>query len=1264
MARQVLTNAQMQAIINAGQPVIYKGQILKTIAELPSDGQILLDYPEYAYNRIEGNAKAIIGYQIVGTPTDGQVLTYDGTNKYFTFGAGGGGGGGTPGGSDGQVQYKNGSSFAGSSGITLTSTQATLVSPLIAKLGNLTSNGFVKTSGGDGTLSIDTSNYITGLTVAGTSIASGNNGRVLYNNSGTLGEYQVTGTGNVVLSASPTISGTLAASNATLAGTLVQTSNSATAFESGPNGSTNPVFRLVNNVASQATGLSITGNAAGSGVTLAALSIGTNEPIILQPKGIGAGFVRITDGTDRIEIYPQASGVAEYGTSTNRPLGFFVNNAGDTFRINSTLLSISSSSSLGWTSSGSASNTHDTSLRRHAAGVIRVGDSTTGAGSLLLGTSAGSIGSSGAGVIAAALSTAPANATDTSQAYSIDFNGSAGDARWHFLSEAGNPIGLGNNSIGMQSPIAANGASQAGRAFTVFSSGATASLDTAGAAAGGDLNLLAGPAARLTSGNANGGNIVLTTGAGIGTGTTGQVFITNVGTSASPSLSIGNVAVGINVPSGFGSLQFVQSSSAVAGVSIGFFTVNSGAVIGFSNSSTNPNGTIDWRLYRSGAGIARIGGSTTSDAGGLLIGASTDTGSVNTLTLGRSGIGTTSTDGIILVNNTAATVGAQQYSPRLRLTGQGWKTNATAASQTVDWVIENQPVQGAANPTTLLNIGSVINATQGTGISIAGNSVGSGAVITTTSSNSAENLWLLAKGSGGTVIVGNTTGGAQLLQFGGTSGSSIYSSTPTGDINFRSANNMFQFQGANGSSFPSSSSYVELSGAVRFYGPAAATLRIGGNGSATTAGNLILGTSAGAIGTSGAGVLAFTLSTEPSSSPTDTTQLYSKDFSAGDHRLYLRNEAASSGSPVATLGDVQTFTGKITFSPSASVAGINVGSVSGDPSTPTNGDLWYDSTGQLLRARINGATVSLGAGGGGSAANPTASVGLTAVNGSASTFMRSDAAPPLDQAITPTWTGAHIWNGITGTFRRDNIGTTSTDGLIIENSTTTTGSGLNQWSPRLRFRGTGWKTAATAGSQTVDYALEVQTSDEVASPNSEFVIRYSVNGGAYTNLFRLSRTSTITLSSGAVITGTSFQTEAGGAGFRVNNRARLISPATGVWQLYGDQASTSATLSSVATSPTQITADQNNYAPGVAWFIRLTSDASRNITGIVAGQDGQVIELWNVGSNNIVLQNENASSTAGNRFLTNTGADLTIVPNNCAKLRYDLTTARWRAYLA
>lgn len=42
-------------------------------------------------------------------------------------------------------------------------------------------------------------------------------------------------------------------------------------------------------------------------------------------------------------------------------------------------------------------------------------------------------------------------------------------------------------------------------------------------------------------------------------------------------------------------------------------------------------------------------------------------------------------------------------------------------------------------------------------------------------------------------------------------------------------------------------------------------------------------------------------------------------------------------------------------------------------------------------------------------ANPSSKVGLTAVNGMASTAMASDSAPPIDQAISPTWTGTHTF---------------------------------------------------------------------------------------------------------------------------------------------------------------------------------------------------------------------------------------------------------------
>lgn len=46
-------------------------------------------------------------------------------------------------------------------------------------------------------------------------------------------------------------------------------------------------------------------------------------------------------------------------------------------------------------------------------------------------------------------------------------------------------------------------------------------------------------------------------------------------------------------------------------------------------------------------------------------------------------------------------------------------------------------------------------------------------------------------------------------------------------------------------------------------------------------------------------------------------------------------------------------------------------------------------------------------------ANPSVTVGLAAKNGTAATFMRSDAAPALDQAIQPTWTEPHTFDKTT-----------------------------------------------------------------------------------------------------------------------------------------------------------------------------------------------------------------------------------------------------------
>lgn len=50
------------------------------------------------------------------------------------------------------------------------------------------------------------------------------------------------------------------------------------------------------------------------------------------------------------------------------------------------------------------------------------------------------------------------------------------------------------------------------------------------------------------------------------------------------------------------------------------------------------------------------------------------------------------------------------------------------------------------------------------------------------------------------------------------------------------------------------------------------------------------------------------------------------------------------------------------FNPGANAAGLNVGALAGNPSALVNGDLWYDSTANQMKARANGATLVIGAG--------------------------------------------------------------------------------------------------------------------------------------------------------------------------------------------------------------------------------------------------------------------------------------------------------------
>src|ERR1044072_369272 len=84
------------------------------------------------------------------------------------------------------------------------------------------------------------------------------------------------------------------------------------------------------------------------------------------------------------------------------------------------------------------------------------------------------------------------------------------------------------------------------------------------------------------------------------------------------------------------------------------------------------------------------------------------------------------------------------------------------------------------------------------------------------------------------------------------------------------------------------------------------------------------------------------------------------------------------------------------------------------------------SSGNPLTATVNAAGLNIPAPG-----TPTVQVTLAVQNGTANTYMRSDAAPALSQAIAPTWTALHTFGAgllsnpptaIAGSFLNNNIG--------------------------------------------------------------------------------------------------------------------------------------------------------------------------------------------------------------------------------------------------
>ena len=96
MSRSILTRAQIIEIISRGETVFYKGRPITSLddPDLPvNDAQILYDYPDWDLNPAayaSANAVGIDGYPIEGSPSNGETLVFNNTDRVWQYAASGG----------------------------------------------------------------------------------------------------------------------------------------------------------------------------------------------------------------------------------------------------------------------------------------------------------------------------------------------------------------------------------------------------------------------------------------------------------------------------------------------------------------------------------------------------------------------------------------------------------------------------------------------------------------------------------------------------------------------------------------------------------------------------------------------------------------------------------------------------------------------------------------------------------------------------------------------------------------------------------------------------------------------------------------------------------------------------------------------------------------------------------------------------------------------------------------------------------------------
>ncbi|HVW15016.1 MAG TPA: hypothetical protein VHB54_14370 [Mucilaginibacter sp.] len=585
-------------------------------------------------------------------------------------------------------------------------------------------------------------------------------------------------------------------------------------------------------------------------------------------------------------------------------------------------------------------------------------------------------------------------------------------------------------------------------------------------------------------------------------------------------------------------------------------------------------------------------------------------------------LGTTTTDGLKLLNTTSASSGAQQVSPSLHLGGQGWSTGSGGSSQPVDAYWQVTPLQGSPPSFLLQFLTSVNNSTPVSVFQISqfgavlGGNFGSTAGLT--GQGSLDGFYM----TNATLATSSLNQYSRRVRWNGNGWNTSTLASNEADW----ISEMKTFSGNPITTRLAFSSQVNNGGYTERFGMADNGLFYF-NSTAMT-GNQLVGANSGATGMeaktlSGSSGTGLTVSngtgTITLSNDTTKLQTIANFFPKGDTRyagLSTSNSFTTEQKIYRNSIGTTTTSGVSLLNTTAATSGNQQVS----PSLHLGGQVW-----------------TTGAGG---ASQPVdAYWQVTPVQGTTGQFLLqlftsiNNATP--SQVFQISQGGAVVG----GTFNATAIGTgqTSLDGFFITNATAATSS-LNQWSRRVRWNGNAWNTS-TLASNSEDWITELKAFS--GSPvTSRLAFSSQINGGGYAEKFGMADNGLFYLN-GTALTGNQIVGANSGA---TGMEAKTLSgsSSTGLTITNGSGTMTFAN----DTTTLQTVADF--FPKGDTRYLKTTTAAAtyQPLLGYTAANDANVVHL--TGNENISGTKTFAGAIAIGTTTVPTGYQFAINGNTIA----------------